>query len=95
MERWKRDVEEILKKNWPVDGPFLTTLDEMANEVRSKFGMPSQWLNTLMACISMGFQQVIDRRDREELTRLAIRMYLTGLLTGADWQAKGWVKEAT
>lgn len=88
-EKWEAEIERILRERWPVDGPFVTTLNELGAEVRSDFGMPNEWLNLLIMCIGSGVQEIIDRQDREELTRLAVRMYLSGLLQGAKWQRQG------
>ncbi|NVM21744.1 MAG: hypothetical protein HWN68_08190 [Desulfobacterales bacterium] len=85
-QRIKSELERIVKENWPVDGPFTATLDEVAAQVCSYFGMPSDFLNLLCVCAADGFVAIIKRKDDEELTRLAIRMYLSGLLQGAKWQ---------
>ena len=84
--RFRFELEQIVRENWPVDGPFITTLDEVASQVRSEFGMPSDFLNLLLVCMASGFKDVVERKDSEELTRLAIRMFLSGLLQGAKWQ---------
>jgi len=84
--RFRFELEQIVRENWPVDGPFITTLDEVASQVRSEFGMPSDFLNLLLVCMASGFKDVVKRKDSEELTRLAIRMFLSGLLQGAKWQ---------
>lgn len=83
MEKWRHEVERILKEGLPVDGPFTTTLDELGAVVCSEFGMPKLWLNQLVVCMALGAQKIIDRKEREEIKRLAVRMYLSGLLEGA------------
>lgn len=79
-------MNQRIKSELTVDGPFTATLDEVGDKVRSEFGMPKLWLNQLIGLAALGFQDIIKRKDDEELTRLAIRMYLSGLLQGAKWQ---------
>ena len=92
--RVKFEFEQIIRENWPVDGPFITILDEAAFQVRSEFGMPSDFLNLLSAAMASGFRDIVKRKDDEELTRLAIRMFLSGLLQGAKWQKEKAMREA-
>ena len=92
--RFKSELEQIVRENWPVDGPFITTLDEVASQVRSEFGMPSDFLNLLLAAMASGFRDIVRRKDDEELTRLAIRMFLSWLLQGAKWQKEKARREA-
>jgi len=92
--RFKFELEQIVRENWPVDGPFITTLDELASQVRSEFGMPSDFLNLLSVAMASGFRDIVRRKDDDELTRLAIRMFLSGLLQGAKWQKEKAMREA-
>ena len=92
--RFEFELEQIVRENWPVDGPFITTLDEVASQVRSEFRIPSDFLNLLLAAMAVGFRDIVRRKNDEELTRLAIRMFLSGLLQGAKWQKEKAMREA-
>ncbi len=94
-ERIQHELERIVRENWPVDVPFIATLDEVASQVRSVFGMPSDFLNLLSAAMVWGFKDILKRKDDEELARLAIRMFLSGLLQGAKWQKEKAMRETT
>jgi len=93
-ENIQQEIERIVRENWPVDRSFVTTLNEMGDKVCSEFGMPNLWLNQLIASAALGFQDIIKRKDDEELTRLVIRMYFSGLLQGAKWQGEKGMREA-
>jgi hypothetical protein len=86
--RVRSEIEQILRENWTVDGPFITTLDEVASKVRSEFGMPREFLNLLTACLVLCAAEILDRKDKEELDRLIIRMYLAGLLNGSKFRKR-------
>jgi len=81
--RIEAQIKEIIREKW---GTTDHTLDELASQVKSIFGVDQNFINVAVACFLGAGKEALERGEKHELSELMAKTLLSGMILGSIWQ---------